>query len=219
MTIRKWLPLTRWQRCWKLNFSFLRLRFTSRFAYTRFSSRTRFYLPVSVQRSNCQQWNWLQDNDGRSMENRIQDRKPIPWTSSWRANKQLKATAVTCARTRLSVKNEDFLGEEMAEILIERHCNELRRCSQFYSLASIFDEKLTEDKHQRIFKNLRFYLRHLFDCVSSSWVEVGQNFCHSSFCEKSVPILWKSCWFEKKFFGPMKWRDFNFLLKSSETLN
>ncbi|CAF1341551.1 unnamed protein product [Adineta ricciae] len=42
----------------------------------------------------------------------------------------------------------DLLGMEDAKLFTKRHNSELQRCSQFYSLASLFHETTTKDKHR-----------------------------------------------------------------------
>ncbi len=75
------------------------------------------------------------------------------------------------SKTKLSEKNENLLGFDIANLLTKRHNYELQRCSQFYSLASIFDETSTKDKHQMKIKNIkkmystgRKYFLRLFSC-------------------------------------------------------
>jgi hypothetical protein len=59
------------------------------------------------------------------------------------------------SNAKLSEKNEDLLGFDIADLLTKRHNLELQRCSQFYSLASIFNETTTKDKHRMKLKNIR----------------------------------------------------------------
>ncbi|UJR38325.1 hypothetical protein I4U23_030995 [Adineta vaga] len=73
---------------------------------------------------------------------------------------------------KLSQSNEDLLGIDNAKLFTRRHNNELQRCSQFYSLASLFNEKTTKDKHRINGKNIqkmcstaRKYLLQLFICT------------------------------------------------------
>lgn len=75
---------------------------------------------------------------------------------------------------RLSQNNEFWIGESAADTFIRRHNRELQRCSQYYSLASLYNESLTKDKHSKMRKNLRkiypsvrkSFLK-LFSCVLS----------------------------------------------------
>ena len=73
---------------------------------------------------------------------------------------------ITPIKSKLSVKNQHLLGYNTANIFIKRHQSELRRCSQFYSLASLFNERVTKDKHRKAAKNIRTYLLRLFRCLS-----------------------------------------------------
>lgn len=73
--------------------------------------------------------------------------------------------------TRMSKNNEKLLGSGVAYLFTRRHNIELQRCSQFYSLASIYDETTTKDRHQLKRKNIkkicstgRKYLVRLFIC-------------------------------------------------------
>lgn len=72
---------------------------------------------------------------------------------------------------KISVNNRNLLGSDIANRLAKRHNRELRRCSQFYSLASIFDETTTRDKHRMKIHNIkqmyftgRKYILRLFIC-------------------------------------------------------
>jgi hypothetical protein len=72
---------------------------------------------------------------------------------------------------RLSKNNQNLLGSDIAELLAKRHNHELQRCSQFYSLSSIFNETTTRDKHRMNMKNIkkmyttgRKYILRLFIC-------------------------------------------------------
>jgi hypothetical protein len=72
---------------------------------------------------------------------------------------------------KLSKNNHNLLGSDIAGSLVKRHNHELQRCSQFYSLASIFNETTTKDKHRTTTKNMkkmhftgRKYILRLFIC-------------------------------------------------------
>src|SRR5690242_6232891 len=72
---------------------------------------------------------------------------------------------------KLSQNNENLLGYDIADLFTKRHNHELQRCSQFYSLASIFNETSTNDKHRMKIKNIkkmyfdgRKYILRLFIC-------------------------------------------------------
>ena len=78
---------------------------------------------------------------------------------------------VNRSAARLSQTNEHFLGTELANALTKRYNNELQRCAQYYSLASIFNETSTKNKHRFVKKNtkkiyftIREYLLRLFVC-------------------------------------------------------
>ncbi|CAF2667083.1 unnamed protein product [Rotaria sp. Silwood2] len=62
---------------------------------------------------------------------------------------------VNKTQTKLSKNNENLLGFDIANLLTKRHNDELQRCSQFYSLASIYNETSTKDKHQMKTKNIK----------------------------------------------------------------
>jgi hypothetical protein len=75
------------------------------------------------------------------------------------------------SQAKLSKFNRTLLGSDTADMLARRHNKELQRCSQFYSLASVFNETTTKDKHSVNRKNLqkmcstgRKYLARLFIC-------------------------------------------------------
>jgi hypothetical protein len=75
------------------------------------------------------------------------------------------------SNAQLSQNNEHLLGSDIAHSLIKRHNYELQRCSQFYSLASLFNEKSSKDKHRFQIKNIRKmsstgrkYISRLFMC-------------------------------------------------------
>jgi hypothetical protein len=72
---------------------------------------------------------------------------------------------------KLSENNQNLLGSDIADLFAKRHNHELQRCSQFYSLASIFNERTTKDKHRMNTKNFkkmystgRKYILRLFIC-------------------------------------------------------
>ncbi|CAF0861755.1 unnamed protein product [Adineta steineri] len=70
-------------------------------------------------------------------------------------------------QAKLSQINQDFLGSDISKIFVRRHHNELQRCSQFYSLASIYNETLTKDKHYTKSNNItKKYFIRLFRCFS-----------------------------------------------------
>ena len=76
-------------------------------------------------------------------------------------------------KAKLSKTNQNLLGSDMANVFITRHNHELQRCSQFYSLASIFNETSTKDKHRMKVKNIkrmystgRKHIIKLFVCCS-----------------------------------------------------
>ncbi len=92
---------------------------------------------------------------------------------------ETKSDIIACAignpankfNAKLSRNNEHLLGFDIADSLIKRHNRELQRCSQFYSLASLFNEKSTKDKHRFRIKNMkkmyttgRKYISRLFIC-------------------------------------------------------
>ncbi|CAF0718829.1 unnamed protein product [Adineta steineri] len=75
---------------------------------------------------------------------------------------------------KLSKNNQKFLGSDIGDLLIQRHNHELQRCSQFYSLASIFNETTTKDKHPMKLRNIkkmystgRKYFFRLFLCCTN----------------------------------------------------
>jgi hypothetical protein len=75
------------------------------------------------------------------------------------------------SKAKLSQKNQTFLGYGIADLLIKRHNHELQRCSQFYSLASIYNETSTKDKHRMKMDNIkklsfsgRKYILRFFIC-------------------------------------------------------
>lgn len=72
---------------------------------------------------------------------------------------------------KLSRYNEHFLGTDLANLLTKRYNNELQRCAQYYSLASLFNETSTKDKHRFNKKNMkkistiiRESLQRIFSC-------------------------------------------------------
>ena len=79
---------------------------------------------------------------------------------------------VNKSKAKLSQKNDQFLGgSSISDVFIKRHNCELQRCSQFYSLASIYNETSTRDKHRMKIKDIkkmsfsvRKYLLRLFIC-------------------------------------------------------
>jgi hypothetical protein len=79
---------------------------------------------------------------------------------------------VNKSKAKLSQKNDQFLGgSTISDVFIKRHNCELQCCSQFYSLASIYNETSTKDKHRMKIKNIkkmsfsvRKYLLRLFIC-------------------------------------------------------
>jgi hypothetical protein len=90
-----------------------------------------------------------------------------------------KADIIACAvgnpanksKAKLSVTNQNLLGDDIADLFTKRHNSELQRCSQFYSLASIFNETSTRDRHRMKIKNIkkmystgRKYFLRLFIC-------------------------------------------------------
>jgi hypothetical protein len=56
------------------------------------------------------------------------------------------------SKGKLSRINRNFFGTKLTKLFVRRHHNELQRCSQFYSLASIFNETATKDKHNNVKK-------------------------------------------------------------------
>jgi len=69
------------------------------------------------------------------------------------------------SKTKLSKINQNLLGSNIAKLFARRHRNELKRCSQFYSLASIFNETSTKDKHRTQTNNItKNYFIRLFGC-------------------------------------------------------
>ncbi len=100
-------------------------------------------------------------------------------SSSGSYTPETKSDIIACAignpanksNAKLSRNNEYLLGSDIAYSLIKRHNHELQRCSQFYSLASLFNEKSTKDKHRFQIKNIRKmystgrkYISRLFIC-------------------------------------------------------
>ncbi|CAF0875855.1 unnamed protein product [Rotaria sp. Silwood1] len=74
-------------------------------------------------------------------------------------------------KAKLSKNNENLLGSDMANLFTKRYNYELQRCSQFYSLASIYNETSTKDKHRMKIKNMkkiystgRKYIARFFIC-------------------------------------------------------
>ena len=78
---------------------------------------------------------------------------------------------VNKSKAKLSKNNQNLLGYDIADLLITRHNHELQRCKQFYSLATIYEETSTKDKHRIGIKHLkkmysagRKYILRLFVC-------------------------------------------------------
>ncbi|CAF0996490.1 unnamed protein product [Rotaria sordida] len=74
-------------------------------------------------------------------------------------------------KAKLSKNNRYLLGSDIADLFTKRHNYELQRCSQFYSLASVYNETLTKDKHRmkikdmkKIYSTGRKYILRLFIC-------------------------------------------------------
>ncbi|CAF3351335.1 unnamed protein product [Rotaria socialis] len=72
---------------------------------------------------------------------------------------------------RLSKNNQHLLGLDASNQFVKRHNLELQRCSQFYSLASIYNETATKNKHginrknvKKIYSTGRKYMVRLFIC-------------------------------------------------------
>ncbi len=63
------------------------------------------------------------------------------------------------SKETLSRINRDFLGSNITKLFVRRHHNELKRCAQFYSLTSLFNETASKDKHKSTKKN---YFRCFF---------------------------------------------------------
>ena len=93
---------------------------------------------------------------------------------------ETKSDIIACAignpanksNAKLSRNNELLLGFDISDSLVKRHNRELQRCSQFYSLASLFNEKSSNDKHRFQLKNMkkmystgRKCISRLFMCV------------------------------------------------------
>ncbi len=75
------------------------------------------------------------------------------------------------SKAKLSENNQNLLGFNNGDLFAKRYNHELQRCSQFYSLASIFNETSTKDKHRIKLKNIknmystgRKYFLRLFIC-------------------------------------------------------
>lgn len=75
------------------------------------------------------------------------------------------------SHVKLSARNRNYLGMDTADSFTKRHNHELQRCSQFYSLSSIYNETSTKDKHRlktkdikRIYLNGKKYFLRLFIC-------------------------------------------------------
>lgn len=86
---------------------------------------------------------------------------------------ETKSDVISCAignprnqrDVKLSKINRNYLGTKIAKLFVKRHNKELERCSQFYSLSSIFNETLTKDKHQSRWNNIKKkYFIELFQC-------------------------------------------------------
>ncbi len=56
------------------------------------------------------------------------------------------------SKGKLSRINRNFFGTKLTKLFVRRHHNELQRCSQFYSLSSVFNETATKDKHNNVKK-------------------------------------------------------------------
>ena len=56
---------------------------------------------------------------------------------------------------KLSKKNQNLLIYDDADLFVKRHNDELQRCSQFYSLASLFHETSSKDKHRLNRRNIK----------------------------------------------------------------
>jgi hypothetical protein len=89
---------------------------------------------------------------------------------------ETKSDIISCAignpinqrKSKLSKINRNFLGSDIAKLFVKRHNNELQRCSQFYSLASIFNETSTKDKHQSKWNDIKKrYFTQLFQCFQN----------------------------------------------------
>jgi len=59
------------------------------------------------------------------------------------------------SNAKLSQVNQELLGLGDAGLLTRRYNHELQRCSQFYSLASIYNEISTKDKHRSYKRNVK----------------------------------------------------------------
>jgi hypothetical protein len=75
------------------------------------------------------------------------------------------------SKAKLSKNNQNLLGSNNGDLFAKRYNHELQCCSQFYSLASIFNETSTKDKHRMKRKNIkkmystgRKYILRLFIC-------------------------------------------------------